>query len=343
MTNDFDPAIPMPTSTASDEPQQPTRPTPQMPGRRFGGTVVLSDGGSRAEYYDHSAQVPPSLYTGRRSEASYEEPVTFYAEGTNQRILAKDVKPTDLVDLGGRIGVTTVGSALHNGWLVDRGGTYVKAGEAAASGKPAAAQESNQARRPQSDQPSNDDDDDDFSSAERNYLHHADEAYIRDFAAHLGEDTFEALEAFLTSGEEIPNRVMAQVAAKFGGDQQLARQAIGRAVAPLYQQAVEVVEQLVGPGNAERVFTFAQTNREGKEIAKRAMQAHSRQRSTAGYVKLARAYLADLAKKDPAAVVEGIRNGGGKARIVNGEVVVNLGKRHGGEVSFVAAMKAGLI
>jgi hypothetical protein len=268
-------------------------------------------------------------------------------EGTDQRILAKLASMSDLVDLGGVLGVTSLGSALHNGWLVETANGFEKAGEAlppkavrkapvktaveAADADAEADQADHTPSPTQSDKPA------------RAYLDHASEAYLRDIEQQASPDLYAAAEAFLTNGEEIPDHIMSQVAAKLtGGDKTAAQQVVAQAVQPFYAQASRVVEQAVGPGMAEQVFEFGRSSKQGQEMLRQAMQLQANERSTAGYTKLARAYLADLATKEPQAVVDGInRSGTARATVKSGKVLVKLPDGTDGE--FSSLMRSGLI
>jgi hypothetical protein len=147
------PTAPTPTSPADltiqrnraqDTPAEIPAPRPQLPGRRGrGGTVEMVDG--QAVFTDHSTS-QPSVYVPFQPAAPQTPataPLIFRKEGTNTRVLAKDVGMADLVDLGGMIGVTTVHSALHNGWLTEVNGSFVRVGEAAPA--PTAAEQPEQA------------------------------------------------------------------------------------------------------------------------------------------------------------------------------------------------------
>jgi hypothetical protein len=358
--SEFIPNRPSGTAWAGDAPEDAPEPfvapppRPQTPGRRPGGTVELSDGGATAVFTDHEVAGHPGVYVPDQAPVAPKvadaSPPVFMKAGTDSRMLAKDVGMSDLVDLGGILGVTTVGSALHNNWLEERDGGYVKINEAA---PPKPARKVTKATKPAVDDADADDADagdtdtaPDTKSTEppaaaREYLRHEDEAFLREAETAVGKDTYAAVEAFLTENMEVPDDLMARVASTVGGDREAARQVLASAVEPFYQQAASVVDRTV-PGNSELVFDWARSDPKGKEMFKEAMKLQTNERSTAGYTKLARAYLADLAVKNPQAVVEGIRAGGNKASILNGDVFIDLGGKRG-KTSFVGAMKAGLI
>jgi hypothetical protein len=346
-----------PADTLEATPAEEFTPQPQIPGRRgFGGTVELSQGGAIATFTDHAVAGKPGVYVPNTPPApppATSEPPVFMRAGSDSRILARDAGMSDLVDLGGLIGVTTLQSALHNGWLAEKDGGYVKAGEAAPKAAPRKASTPKAADTTDTDETALETDTaaeidtktpEQSAAPAREYLDHADESMLRDIERHVSPELYSAAESFLANGEMPPEHIMARIAAHYGGDQTAAKQVIAQAVQPFYQQAASVVEQAVGPGMAEAVFEFGRSTPKGQEMLREAMKLQANERSTAGYTQLSRAYLAHLAVKDPQAVVDGInRSGTAKARLVGKDVVVDLGKRNGGEASFVSLLKSGLI
>jgi hypothetical protein len=324
-------------------------PSGRRPGQRLGLTVEITDGQAVTVGEGDSLFGSPKTAPDAPTTTWSKEPLKFYSAGSSTPVLARDVGTDTIVDLGGKIGEMSVGAAIHCGWLTDTGHGFERAGEAKA---PAAPKRSTTPTRAADDTDADADDADmdtgetDTATPEqpapRDYLDHADEAMLRDVESHVGPDLYAAAESFLTNGEEIPEHLMSRLAASMGGDEAVARQAVAQAVQPFYAQATAVVEKAL-PGNSELVFEWSRSDPKGQELLREAMRAQANERSTKGYTSLAKAYLADLATKDPHAVADGInRSGTAKARVSGKDVVVNLGGNRG-EVSFVAAMKMGLV
>jgi hypothetical protein len=123
------PDLSIPTGPRADDSQEPFKSQPiySRPGRRA-GMSVWGDGTVKADEGTMSSGVIPT--TSPATPAS--GPVTFMKEGTNQKIHSRHAQMHDLVDLGGSIGITSVGGALSNGWLVENEvGGYSRTGEAA--------------------------------------------------------------------------------------------------------------------------------------------------------------------------------------------------------------------
>jgi hypothetical protein len=175
-------------------------------------------------------------------------------------------------------------------------------------------------------------------------LDFTDEAMLRDIERQASPDLYAAAEAFLTNGAEIPDHIMSQIAAKLtGGDKAAAQQVVAQVVQPFYAQASRVVEQAVGPGMSAQVFDFARSSKQGQEMLREAMQLQANERSTAGYTKLARAFLADLSTKDPQAVADGITRSGTAKAVVKSEKVLVYGADGKELGEFSSLMRSGLI
>jgi hypothetical protein len=98
-------AVDLAIPTAEDAPAE-IPPLRSLPGRRAGMTVYAN---GEIEYREGTPSAAPTLPTAPASTG----PVVFMKEGTNQRIPSRMAQMADLVDLGGAIGVTSVGSALQ--------------------------------------------------------------------------------------------------------------------------------------------------------------------------------------------------------------------------------------
>jgi hypothetical protein len=328
-----------------------------MPGRRSGLTVwgageVTKDGSA----YGPSKPAPMTPNTG---------PLTFERDG--QRVLTKDVQRSDVVDLGGRIGKTSVGAAMHVGWLVEGPNGFERAGEAAA-GTPAQQQRSEQPQQQQQPQQpaeyftpeqierarqylrDNPDEPVDYAKllgvAEgREYLHHTEEASLRDFEQSIGTQTFANLEAAmvssLTEGNKLSENLVEQVAVSLKTDREGALQAIADRLQPLRAQAVHTVAEIFGDNYevAEEVLSWAQANTK-TDFAK-ALRQQLNNRDLDGYRELSRMWLIDAARKDPKRIAEGIRAAGHKVKVDGGRVLVDMG--HGmGWSDLAGAIRGGV-
>jgi hypothetical protein len=100
---------------------------------------------------------------------------------------------------------------------------------------------------------------------------------------------------------------------------------------------------MVGDGNADAVFAWARSDREGKQLLAKAMRGQAHDRDLSGYRDLSAASLAHRAKSDPHAVAHGIVAGGGKAKVENGKVLIDLGKEGGGWTEFTSALKGKVV
>jgi hypothetical protein len=141
--------------------------------------------------------------------------------------------------------------------------------------------------------------------------------------------------------DKIPDNLLDSVAKAHRTDRDGALQIIAKAASPFFHQASQTVDGFVGLGQSAEVFHWAKTDPKGKELLKKAGRAQMHKRDLSGYRELAAGYLAHIAEKDPEAVAQGIRNGGGKARVVGKQVIVDLPGH--GETEFLAAVRSQLM
>jgi hypothetical protein len=100
-----------------------------IPGRRAGMTVSIQDGVAVVE---ESENTPAGFARAVEKQTSWSrDPIKFYREGSDSQILARNASMHDTVDLGGLIGRTSLGAALHSGFLVENeNGGFERAAEA---------------------------------------------------------------------------------------------------------------------------------------------------------------------------------------------------------------------
>jgi hypothetical protein len=293
-----------------DVPEAPFQSTPiyRTPGRRAGMTVWAS-GEVKHDEGTPLAGVIPTAPAGPASG-----PVTFMRAGTDQKIHSRQAQASDLVDLGGAIGVTSVGSALHNGWIVENeAGGYSRAGEAAAK---AAAGGDNKADQQSDQQP------DPNGFLEPMMVEH--EAAYTEAAGKVGEVTFAALETVFTDPDitEIPETLVGNVARSLGVDRDEALTYVGQVAAPMIAQAKARVASLVG--GADAVMSWARSDPQGKKLFAEAARAQVDRRDLSGYQALTVGYLEHLSETNPEALIAGLKEGGTKAKLERGKVLVNL-------------------
>jgi hypothetical protein len=317
----------IPTGPRADDSQEPFKSQPlySRPGRRAGLTVW---GDGTVDYREGSPD--GARHAAPVADASLDAvgPLQFFREGTDSSIMSRQAQLHDIVDLGGRVGRTTVGAAIHNGWLIEApGGGFERAGEAAAT----------------SEQPSDSVDQQGAPQAPQflEPLRAEDEQAYTTYAEKVGDTLFSAIEVALSDADltEIPPRLITEVALRLGTDEAGARQAIGEAAAPLYAQASARVDSLVG--NSELVFQWARNDPAGRKLLSAAMRDQVDRRDLGGYRDLAVGYLSHLAKTDQAALVAGLKAGGTEAVIKGGKVLVDLG---GGDlVELESALRGNVI
>jgi len=329
----------IPGSGHSEQPDEPfvAPPMRSRPGQRAGMTVYAGTGevvrhGDSA--YGPAKSVEATPNTG---------PLTFERDG--QRILSKDVRRSDVVDLGGRIGKMSVGAALNCNWLAEGPNGFERAGEAA--GTPAPQQ---QQQQPQPQQPDiftseqidkvkqylqdNPDEPVDYNKligvAEgREYLHHTEEGMLRSFEQQIGDQLFANIETAMvsavTEGGKLSENLVEQVAVQLKTDREGALQAIANHLQPLRAQAVHTVAEIFGDNYevAEEVLSWAQANSKTKFAEALRKQINSRDLD--GYREVSRMWLIDAARKDPKRIAEGIRAAGNKAKVDGGRVLVDMG------------------
>jgi hypothetical protein len=319
---------------AAGEPEHPDLAIPQlrsMPGRRAGMSVEMS-GGQATVVREADSLFGSPADNGPASPSWSRDPLKYMTEGTDSPIMSRDAKRSDLVDLGGLIGVTTIGAAVRNGWLVENEhGGYERGGEAKAPATPrapAAQQQDAVGEEPavaQQEQPEPQRE----AEPERSYLSHADEAMYREAEQLVGSQTFEAIKNIMVDPDiaDMPEGLLNSVAQSLGTDLDGARQAIGQVATPMVQQATAKVEGMLGQGQAEAAFEWANKDPKGKELLRAAMRSQVQDRNLSGYQDVVAGYLAYLSDTNPQAVVNGIIAAGGKASIQSGRVIVHLGGR----------------
>jgi hypothetical protein len=258
--------------------------------------------------------------------------------------MAKDLSGDSLVvnPLTGET-ESNLSSLMAAGLIREHNGQWELAGPDgqfhAAAGQPAVPAQD----QAQGEQQASQRDDTEQPADAREFLAHEDEAALRDLEAHIGEDLFASMERFIVEDQEPPEHLMASIAQRYDGDRDAALQALATVAAPLVQQATAVVEQAVGPGSAQEVFDYARSSERGRELLKSAMRDQVDNRSTKGYTALSVEFLRHLADRDPARVVAGLREGGSEAKVVNGKVLVNLGKAGGGWTEFTSALRGNVV
>jgi hypothetical protein len=334
-------------------------PRPQLPGRRaFGGTVELSEGDSIAVFTDHAKNAQRGVYVPSQPPAPprvTSEPPIFMRAGTDSRILAKDARMDDLVDLGGAIGITTLGSALYNNWLQEKDGGYVKSGEALppkpvrkAPVKAEALEADDDAEVDLADDTPADTKSDQPAAPQRSYLAHHEESALVAAERTIGEQTFSALEAALTDSagdlDAIPDALVTNVARSLGVDAAGAKAAIARQGEALSRQAHQAVASMVG--DSEAAFNWARSDPKGKELLQNAIRGQLGERSLDGFKSVAHGYLTHLCKTPEGReqVAQGIRAGGHHGvKVESGKVLVDLGKAGGGWTELTSALRGGAI
>jgi hypothetical protein len=309
-------------SDSTPAPAAPFTPQPIMPGSRSGGTISISTSSDGSQSFDYTGrgEAPKS---GRPAPAS--SPLTFTRNG--RPVLARDVQTSDLVDLGGAIGETSVGAALNCGWLHQGSNGFERAGEAAAAPRYQAPQQGTQ----DADMPG----DLEAQEVQRDLFDGQTETVLEALQSHHG-DAYRMIEAALVDGKE-PNLDAAAGVMGVGHDDLVG---IVEQVRSMFaEQATRAVTEMVG--DADAVFQWAVEDRQGKKLFRDARAQHARDRSLEGYARLAQGYLVDLASKDPAAVAAGLVAGGTPASVVRGKVMIDLGNGQGA-TSLEAAFKSGL-
>jgi hypothetical protein len=357
--SEFIPNRPSATVWAGDAPEDTPEAAPaeapqlrRVQGRRAGMTVEMVDG--VAEVVREGDSMFGSVPAKEPTTTWSREPLKFYAAGTSSPILARDVRPDTVVDLGGKIGEVSVGCALVNNWLTDTGNGFERAGEAKAPAAPRrvatkapvddaddtgedTASDTSEARNKSADQAP--------AAPERSYLAHHEEAALVEVERAIGEQTFSALETTLTDNlgdpDSIPESFLTSVGRALGVDREGARQAIAAHAAPLTLQARNSIEQMTGPETADEVFDWARSDKSGRELLQASIRGQLNERSLSGYRALVAGFLSHQARTDPERVAAGVRAGGTKATVKSGKVIVTL--PDGTEGEFTSLVRGGVL
>jgi hypothetical protein len=294
------------------------------PGIRAGGEISIStrpDGSQSIEYNSGADNSVPV----QSHSAPSSSPLRFSRNGVP--VLGRDVTSSDLVDLGGSLGETSVFSAIHNGWLTEgpQGG-YARAGEASPQ---VSEQLSNQAPEVNSQS--------DFEAPVQDLLPATTEAILGQLqSAHASAYT--ALEAVLIAGKTPSAQDLDAAGSMMNLNREEVAGLVNKVVAVFQEQANHAIAGMIG--DPDQLWAWAAQDPKGAALAQAARAQQARDRSLEGYTRLTQAYLVALADRDPKAVADGIVAGGGKAHVEAGKVMVDIGP--GGTTTLAAAFRGGL-
>jgi hypothetical protein len=311
--------------TPSPAPQEPYT-TSRMPGRRSGGEISISTSQGGEQIFEYSSGRPAPSSPSQSRAAPAPSPLTFTRNG--RPVLAREASMSDVVDLGGAIGETSVGAALHNGWLA-QGANGFERGEAASL---KADTQADQQADTQDSEPGDDMEEQD-APVQRDLFDDQSEAVIEQLQSRHGA-AYRKVESALVDGR-LPD--LDDVARSIGASTEDVERIVSQVAQKFTDQANQALTEMVG--DADAVWNWTASDSRGTKLLKEARATLARDRSLEGFAKLSREFLVDLAKRDPAAVADGLRAGGTPARVVRGQVMIGEGKD---ETTLAAAFRSGL-
>jgi hypothetical protein len=341
MSIDTSPLLIPGNGQTADNPDEPfvSKPMHRTPGRRTGMTV-WSDGTVEHREGTPSAGVIPNAPAAPAPSSSPLRPTFQNASG--QPVLAKDVRPETLVvdpttgEVSSTLGALMAANLIRetkDGWeLAGPDGKFVQTNL-----------ELLQAQQQQQPSDSVDQQDGPVVMSEHGVVFDEPmmpehEAAYTAAAETVGETTFAALEAVFTDPDvtEVPETLIGNVARALKVDRDEALKYIGNVAAPLVAQARARVTSLVG--DADAVMEWARSDPQGRQLLAEAGRAQLDRRDLSGYHAVTVGYLRHLADTNPEALVAGLREGGTKAKLERGKVLINV---DGTWSEFTSALRAG--
>ena len=220
-------------------------------------------------------------------------------------ILSREADRSSLVVGSDGEVISSLGALLNAGMVAEHNGSYVLAGDLAPA---QAAPQQDQQQAPQVVQQSDPSSDPMAPEGpERDLMSPKTEAILNQLSTHHG-DAYRVLEASVVAGNMPSAQEMDAAGVQMGLSRTEVSGLVHAAVAEFSNQAMQAVAGMVG--DADAVFQWASSDKQGAKLFKEARAQQARDRSLAGYSALTQGYLLDLASKDPAAVASGLVAGG---------------------------------
>jgi len=222
---------------------------------------------------------------------------------TGSPVLARNADlASTMVDLPG-VGTTSLAAALHAGIVQETPGGFEFASDVAPAGEHA----DGPAEQQQDQQP--------------DLLPDTYETLVGEIIDAAGDGIVgRALAELENGGIRLDGDLVRQIATSKGCSSEHAMEAVQHAYEGFQAQAREALTNAVG--DADQVIEWASSDRKGRDLLNQAIRAQVQNRSLSGYETLARAFLADMAHRDPQALLGAQTIGGGQLKMIGNELVI---------------------